>query len=138
MDLLQSYTIFLLSLCLWREARNQPISTITAVAWTIRNRAQRPRWWGDSYINVILKPWQFTSFMPGDPNATKFPTQGPEWTAFENCWQTAQAVMNSIVPDPTGGATHYYDKSMDLDPPKWAATARHTVNIGDFRFYISS
>ena len=44
-------------------------------------------------------------------------------------------VMAGNVPDPTGGATFYYDRSLDHHPPKWAAIYVHTADSGRFHFY---
>jgi len=41
-------------------------------------------------------------------------------------------------PDPTGGATFYFDASRALNPPAWAKQYVHTVDIGAFRIYRPS
>lgn len=125
----------LFALVLWREARGQDHATRVAVAWSIQNRATHGGWWGNTLPEVILKPYQYSSFNKSDPNSIKFPVIGD--AAYVDCDAAACAVMSKTMPDPTGGATHYHDKSMDLHPPEWTK-ASNTVklcNVGDMRFY---
>ncbi len=46
----------------------------------------------------------------------------------------AMTVIRGEVPDPTGGATHYYATTMPR-PPAWVKGATFTVQIGAHRFY---
>ena len=134
----QAYEVILLAITLWREARSEPIESKRAVAWSIRNRvkATPPRWWGHSWVDVLIKPWQYTSVTGvGDPNLVKWPKDNdPSW---QECLVVADEVFNGQGNDTTGGATHYFDKSLDNNPPKWtkAADSVHKVDIGSFRFW---
>jgi N-acetylmuramoyl-L-alanine amidase len=124
----------LYALCVWRESSNQQPLAQTGVAWTIRNRVEHPGWWGDSYRTVILKPWQFSSFNVSDPNNTRWPEDGDE------SWPQVQAictgVLDGTIPDPTNGATSYYDNSISFpkawgNPMDWSNCA----NLGSFKFW---
>jgi len=130
------YDLFLLALCIWRESRGEILQAKQAVAWTIKNRASNPSWWGGpSLVSVILKPWQFSSFNAKDPNSVKFPQ--PTDTSWQASLEIAQQVVNGTVPDPTSGATSYFDKSLDANPPSWATVGSMilTANIGNLHFY---
>ena len=129
------YSVVLLALCIWREARGELYDAKTGVAWTIKNRVAKPGWWGHSWVSVILQPWQFSSFNHNDPNSGKFPTEAdPSW---QDSLDVAYKVFNDAIPDPTGGATSYFDKSMDSDPPKWSSDGSNvkTVDLGALHFY---
>ena len=131
----EAYQFGLLPLVIWREARNQPLEAMIGVAWTIRNRVNKPGWWGSDWPSVILRKWQFSSFNWNDPNYQKFPIGNePEW---ELCLRAAADVFTNSVSDLTEGATHYYDKSLDATPPNWAVDGSmvRTVSIGAFRFF---
>lgn len=124
-----AYEKILLALCVWREARGEQIAAQRGVAWTILNRASKPGWWGKDIVSVILAPFQFSSFNPHDANSGRFP-------------QSTDPVFREIVllaadpgEDPTEGATSYYDKSLDSNPPGWAAGMLKTVDIGSFHFF---
>lgn len=131
------YALILLALCIWREARGELVTTKEAVAWSIRNRVDNPRWWGHSWSGIILMPWQYSSFNRSDPNATKWPT--PNDPAWIESLTVAQQVFlaDASLPDPTHGATSYFDNSLDTDPPKWATDGSmvKTVDFGRLHFY---
>jgi N-acetylmuramoyl-L-alanine amidase len=132
----QFYDLFLMALCVWREARGEPMEAKRAVGWVIRNRADKPGWWGGpSIASVVLHPYQFSSFNHNDPNSTKMPApQDPSWIASLMAAQEAFAKSTS---DPTGGAVDYYDKSMDSNPPPWATDGAlvHACDLGSFHFF---
>lgn len=123
----------LLALAIWREARNQPAEAQFGVGCSIRNRVLRPRWWGRDYHSVILKPWQYSSFNQNDPNAEKFPTEGP---LLDQIKALAADVLAG-KPDNTNGAVSYYDRSLDKDPPKWASANEFqwACDLGAFHFF---
>jgi N-acetylmuramoyl-L-alanine amidase len=136
-----AYEFILLALCLWREARGELSTTKLAVAWSIRNRVANPGWWGKTWAEVILAPWQYSSFNHNDPNATKWPAElDPSW---QDSLTVASQVYSDdlhdapILPDPTDGATSYYDMSMDTDPPSWAVDGSqvHVCDWGRLHFY---
>jgi len=127
--------LYLLALCIWREAQNQSLLAKAGQAWTIRNRVSKPCWWGQGWHGVITKHEQFSAFNAEDPNVQKFPNVND--AAWSDCWDVADSVYNEQIPDPTFGATHYFDKSLDADPPAWATdgSMEKTAEIGDFRFW---
>jgi len=131
----QMYEFILLAICNWREAQNQPDIAKRGQAWTVRNRVLHPNWWGRDWVSVILMPLQFSSFNRTNPNAVKLPFPGaPEWGV---CLQIAGEVYAGQGEDPTQGSTHYFDKSLDQHPPKWATDGSmlHVTDLGDFHFY---
>ncbi len=127
----QIYELFLLSLCCWREARGENLEAKRGQLWSVRNRVNRPSWWGKDWISVILKPYQYSSFNKDDPNATKWPS--PLDSSWIACQKIAREVYDGQGPDPTAGATHYHDTS--IEPPNWAGEMQKTVQLGAFIFY---
>lgn len=125
--------LYLLALCVYREARGEPIEAKTGVACVVRNRVNHPGWWGKDYSSVILHHWQFSSFNPNDPNAQIFPASTEQ--AWADSVTTAYGVMSFSVPDNTYGSTLYFDKSLDKTPPSWAALSTPTVDLGRLHFY---
>jgi cell wall hydrolase len=129
------YPVFLFALCIWREARGETANTKQAVAWSVRNRVNRPRWWGHDYVSCILMPFQYSSFNHNDPNAVKFPT--PTDPSWQDSMQVALAIYDNppTLDDNSNGADSYFDKSLDNNPPAWAAVATKTADIGSLHFY---
>jgi Cell Wall Hydrolase len=100
------------------------------VAWVIRNRADKPSWWGGpSIASVVLHPYQFSSFNHNDPNATKMPQpQDPSWIAS---LIAAYEAYTKSTNDISEGSVDYFDKSMDSNPPPWAidGTLEHVCDL---------
>jgi spore germination cell wall hydrolase CwlJ-like protein len=49
------------------------------------------------------------------------------------CRIAADKVIGGKVPDPTGGATHYYASS--IKAPAWSLKAKQTLKLGGHVFY---
>jgi spore germination cell wall hydrolase CwlJ-like protein len=122
----------LLSLCVWREARGECYEAKLGVVWTVRNRmaiAPREGFAHDIRGNV-LKPWAFSSFMAGDPNALKYP---PE-TA--RSWKESQRAVSEGMKsdqDPTCGAVFYFSDPIKSPPQSWGKVQISAV-IGGLTF----
>lgn len=128
----KSYQHVLLALVIWREARGEGKQCMTAVAFSIRNRVQRPAWWGKSYIQVITKKWQYSSMAaPGDPQLITYPQDNdPE---FDAALQIADDVITGRVKNPVPGADSFYDDS--IPAPKWATLDTFVKKIGRIIFH---
>lgn len=132
--------IFLIALAIWRESRGASLDAMKAVAFSIRNRVQHPSWWGKDWHTVITAHEQYSCFNSTDPQVTKFPVPtDPQW---QEAVTIAKLVYNdnnaqSSIPDPTDGCTHYYDKTLDANPPAWAKSTEmvHVCDIGPFHCY---
>ncbi|MGX5220253.1 cell wall hydrolase [Pseudomonas segetis] len=119
----------------WGEARSEGMSGMIAVAWVIKNRADKGGWWGNTLESVCLKKWQFSCWNDGDPNAPYLRGQkaipGREYVLAH---EAVIAVVNGHEPDPTDGATHYY-APRSVKEPKWAKGATKTTQIGHHVFF---
>jgi hypothetical protein len=74
---------------------------------------------------------QFSSFNSGDRNSAVF------GSAADRAWQQFIAAALRVMggePDPSGGATFYFDQTRASNPPKWASIYSHTTDIGAFHF----
>jgi N-acetylmuramoyl-L-alanine amidase len=127
--------LVLLGMCVWGEARGEGKDGKAGVAWVVKNRTEHPRWWGTTMKEVILKPYQFSSFLPRDPNCFKLltPLKYDSNEVWDECYRTGCEVMAGTIPDPTGGADHYFD--MSILPPKWATEGKKTLDLGRLHFY---
>ncbi|MBS0446170.1 MAG: cell wall hydrolase [Proteobacteria bacterium] len=109
-----------------------------AVAHVVLNRRDHPGWWGGTVEDVCLKPWQFSCWNENDPNRVKLLAVGPGDASFALALGIAgqlvrMATSERVRADTTGGATHYYARS--IQAPAWAARATFTVRIGNHLFY---
>jgi len=128
----------ILARTLWGEARGESLAGQIAVAWTIRNRVNDGNdksWWGEGYTGVCQKPYQFSCWNKTDPNYQFL--IGVKVISFRELAQAriaAEQVIDGKVPDPTGGATHYYATTMPK-APDWAAKAKQTLKLGHHVFF---
>lgn len=120
---------------LYGEARGEPLEGQQGVAWVVRNRVEwpnAPHWWGNSVAEVCRKAFQFSSWNANDPNRVKIeqlPVGSPEYQAL---LPVAQAVCAGMVPDMTGGASHYERVGTGA---RWAVNRPPTITIGRQAFY---
>jgi spore germination cell wall hydrolase CwlJ-like protein len=122
---------FMTALCLWREARGEGESGMTAVACVIRNRAAKHK--TSPYVEIV-RPWAFSSITAhGDPQLSTWPKDGDStWIAAQ---KIAARVLNESTPDITRGSTLYFDSSISF-PKTWnRAAVEPTVKIGRLNFY---
>lgn len=122
----------ILALTLYGEARGESPEGQAAVAWVIRNRADR-RFRGNSIREVCLSPKQFSCWNASDVNRPKLEDAGTLRTeAYKRLERIAGDVIAGRVADPTGGADHYHEESI---APYWAKTMQRTAQVGRHVFY---
>jgi spore germination cell wall hydrolase CwlJ-like protein len=132
----------ILARTLWGEARGEGTAGQIAVAWSIRNRVEmdlhndgKPDWWGEGIAGVCQKAYQFSCWNKSDPNFAYL--SGAKAIAFRELAQAriaADQVIDGKVPDPTGGATHYYATTMPK-APTWVKGATQTLKLGHHVFF---
>lgn len=121
----------LTAICLYREARGEGNTGMTAVACVIRNRVQQRH---STPYAIVTAKWQFSSLTdPHDPQLAIWPAE------TDAAWQQAQLiagnVLNGDTQDITQGATMYYDDSIPF-PKSWnLAVLKSLGKIGRFNIY---
>ena len=121
----QAFEFGLGPLCAWREARGLGYEGMLAVAWTLNNRADHPSIFGHDWPSVILSRYQYSSFNPTDPQCKTFPAApAADW---QQALRAAEDAYTRTAPDPTGGATMYFDDS--IPPPAWARDGSHVLTV---------
>jgi len=124
------------------EVALEPLAGKIAAAWAIRNRVEadihgdgKPDWWGEGYRAVCLAPWQFSCWNQSDPNRTRIMAASYDNDpALMDCLGVATAVAFNFVPDPTGGATHYYNPRI-VKAPSWAGLFQPRGKIGAHLYF---
>jgi len=129
----------LLSLLVYGEARGESLDGKAGVAWVAINRKNRGGWFGNSLKQVILKPYQFSCFLPGDPNFNillnileNFDDRIESDPVFRECYYIAKGVMDGWIRDVTYGALYYHSKTIS---PGWANAYSRKAEIGNHVFY---
>lgn len=117
---------------LYGEGRGEPVPVREAVAGVIRNRVDRPGWWGRSWKEVCLKQKQFSCLNRRDPNVDIIMSASISDVVFLECLGIAYGVMHNLIADSTDGATHYHDTSVQ---PYWAGKLQFIKAMGRLRLY---
>lgn len=133
--------LVLLAICVWGESRGEPLPAKLGVACVVRNRVATGRY-GHGYAGVILKPYQFSCFTPGDANFPKLLhplSHGTEET-WDACFTAAYTVLNGSQPDVTDGAVFYYSLPLTQPPTHKNGTVawgsvEHAVTLGGLSFW---
>lgn len=117
----------LLALCVWREARGETPLGRRLVAQVVLNRVDDSRWPHD-VVDVILQPFQFSSFNKNDPNAVRWP--GEDDPAWADCVAATDERLAATVP--ITPATHYHAAGL---APAWADPMKIVAVEGHHVFY---
>lgn len=128
----------LLTLCIYGEARNQGVEGMLAVGAVVRNRVARGGWYGKTFREVILKPYQFSCFNENDPNrailsamSDRFMSELMVNQALKECHWVAQGILDGKLGSNVKGATHYH--AVSIKTPSWAMNKEKMVYIGQIR-----
>jgi spore germination cell wall hydrolase CwlJ-like protein len=116
---------------LWMEARGEPEAGQRAVAHVLINRVKDGRW-GHNLASVCLAPYQFSCWLPNDPNIKSMAAVSDGDPMLAKLGGFLRDAMAGEA-DPTKGATHYYAESM-MQPPLWSRN-KPFVAIGRHRFF---
>jgi hypothetical protein len=120
----------LLARTLQAEAGNQGFDGMVAAGSVINNRMRQS---GKPLSDVILADGQFsawngvTGYAGGEQGQNMNFQPGPE------ALEAADAILSGQIPDPTGGATHYYNSSIS-DPDWGERSGGNWTRIGDHVF----
>jgi spore germination cell wall hydrolase CwlJ-like protein len=121
-----------MALAIYREARGEQEIAQIGVGWTLKNRAQRPSWWGKTIDGCAYKAWQYSSLTdPHDRQLTVWGIAGiPAW---ETAWRIAGSILDGTYDHPLPGADSYHDISVPT--PDAMATGRFCGQIGRLKFW---
>lgn len=121
------------------EARGESEQGKLAVAQVILNRLHKKSWYGNSIIDVCVKPWQFSCWNENDPNSKKVRAlafggdSNPELNsdAYLDCLAAAIKAVRGGIEDKTLNSTHYHTRHVS---PKWSE-GKEYISIGNHQFY---
>ena len=123
---------------LYGEIRGGDIIQKQGVAWVIRNRAEHPRWWGHTIVEICLrfdpktKIHQFSCWNYGDVNRNKLLNVEIRDPIFKLCLDVMRDVLDDKIKDPTTSCDHYCHHS---SRPYWARKTEPVYQDGMHNFY---
>jgi len=128
-----------MALTIYGEARGEQMDGRIAVGSVILERDKRGGWYGKSIKDVCLKPWQFSCFLPADPNFESLKAKAENWekalqdnTALRECLEIAAGLLGGIIL-PNVIATHYETLETHAD---WEASLKPVRVIGRHKFFV--
>ena len=114
------------------EASGEGPEGMAAVAHVLFNRKKAGRW-GDSIKDVALQPYQFSAWNKGEGGNSLVNKYGPDSEEYQRAARLYDLVSAGVIPDPTGGATHYYAHNT-IDAPDWWGNLSAGPVIGGHSF----
>lgn len=108
---------------IYHEARGESVAGQRAVAHVTLNRVDDPRW-PDTICDVVYQDSQFSW--------TRKAPSVKDPVAYENATMVALNAMMGVSPDPTNGATFFYDHNTVT--PRWSHVFDTVAVIGDHTF----
>lgn len=131
------YDIDVLARTCYGEARGEGLQAMIGVAYVAMHRADiadssaRKQFGSGTIASACLAPEQFDCWNPGDVNRIKLKLTNLEDPNFRLAWLAALSAVTGTVPDPTQGATGYWDDS--IATPAWAE-GKDYVSLGRLKF----
>ncbi len=133
----------LLALAIYGEARGETREGRIAVGSVILERRDAGGWFGEGIKGVILKPYQFSCFLPGDPNFTTLRQIAENWQTFyensttmQKCFGIAAGLIGGGVPrDPVIATAHCKHYCTIDAKPSWKAKMRLVGTVNRHEFY---
>jgi hypothetical protein len=120
----------LLARTLQAEAGNQGFDGMIAAGSVISNRMRQS---GKPLSDVILADGQFSAWNGVTGYANGEQGQNMNFQPGPEAMEAADAILSGQIPDPTGGATHYYADG--ISDPDWGQRAGGDwTRIGDHLF----
>ncbi|MEM1269681.1 MAG: cell wall hydrolase [Bacteroidota bacterium] len=125
-----------LARCIYSETKRPDEQRL--VAWVVRNRVETAFRGRTTYQRVVLDPYQFSAFNPGEYSRRHFMSLKPSYN--ERTWQQALNIAEEVLlADPLArpfalNTRHFYsERSMPshMRHPRWAKN-RVPVNLADF------
>lgn len=126
-----SFNLEMAARTVWMEARGEPTEAQIAVAWVIVNRLNAGKW-GSTLCAVVLEPMQFSSWNTNDTNRESMAHLSELDPDVDRMAAYVQGALDGSIPDPSGGATFYFNSS--ICKPSWASKFINLGNVGSQTF----
>ncbi len=129
----------ILARTVWGEARGEGDYGMKAVACVVMNRYRYTvreggkYWWGNSVIDICKKPYQFSCWLPNDPNYQKMLKVTTADSNFKDAMTIAYDALRGALTDVTNGADYYYARGTKA--PSWSKGETEVAEIGNHIFY---
>ena len=133
----------IMALTIYGEARGESYDGKVAVGSVILERVDHREWDGDTIHEVCLMPYQFSCYLPGDPNfhalkliAENWPSKFMRSQVLQECYQVADGLIHGDIPrTPEIAAAHCCQYKTVSCKASWAKNMRLVATINHHQFY---
>jgi len=133
----------LLALTIYGEARGESREGKIAVGSVILERVDHRDWDGRTIKEVCLMPWQFSCFLPQDPNfkplafiADDFDLALQKSDSLRACYDIARGLLGGAIPRDAIIAEHHATQYKTIDcKASWAAKMRKVATVNHHEFF---
>ncbi len=133
----------LMALTVYGEARGEADEGKVAVGSVILERVERRDWDGKTVSEVCLMPYQFSCYLPDDPNFQALKLIAGDWDAkmmhsrdLRGCYKIASGLLSGEIPRTPEIAEHHAMQYKTLKcRAAWAEKMKKVAVIGRHEFY---
>lgn len=133
----------LLGLTIYGEARGESLEGRIAVGSVILERVDHRDWDGKTIHEVCLMPYQFSCYLPDDPNFIALKLIAESWDekyrqsiALQQCYKIAKGLIEDNIPRTKEIADNHCCQYKTIDcKADWAGKMKLVVTIGRHEFY---
>jgi len=133
----------IMALTIYGEARGESHEGKIAVGSVILERVKHREWDGDTIHEVCLMPYQFSCYLPGDPNFQALRLIAGDWDkksmrsmAMSECYQIASGMLDGTIPEtPEIEKAHCCQYKTVKAQAAWAKKMNLIATVGAHEFY---
>jgi len=133
----------LIALTLYGETRGESREGKIAVGSVILERVDHRKWDGETIKEVCLMPYQFSCFLPADPNSPALRQIAGDWdaalqrsTVLTQCYEIARGLIDGTIPrDPVIRATNAVQYKTITCKAAWEKDYKKVATVGHHDFF---
>ena len=133
----------IMALTIYGEARGEPYEGKVAVGSVILERVEHRDWDGKTLHEVCLMPYQFSCFLPADPNFKALKLIAGDWgtkiarsKVLSECYAITSGLLDGTIPrTPEIAAAHCCQYKTRRATAAWAKKMKVILTIGQHEFY---
>ena len=134
----------IMALTIYGEARGETREGKIAVGSVILERVEHRPWDGKTLHEVCLMPYQFSCFLPADPNFKALKLIAEDWDTkiarskvMSECYSIASGLMDGTIPrTPIIAEKNVCQYKTKAAKAAWADKMERVAVIGHHEFYV--
>lgn len=138
----------IMALTIYAEARGESKEGRIAVGSVIMERVDHRKWDGDTIEEVCLMPYQFSCYLPADPNYPALRMIAKDWDnkimqsrELLDCYRIAEGIVDGLIPRTKEIADSHCCQYLTTALrktnlcPEWVNKMKCVLTVGHHEFY---